>query len=109
MSISGNLPKRDSALEPRDRETAHKEPAYLARHADRMHDPDDRRLGFPIGSGRIEGVAKTLVKQRFAAGGMRGSHGGAQVVGTLRTLAHCDRWDEFWATRPFAKPEGRIA
>ncbi len=94
---------------PRDRETAYKEQAYFAHHADRMHDPDDRQLGFPIGSGRVEGVAKTLGKPRFAGSGMRWSHEGAQAVGTLRALAHSGRWDEFWATRPFAKPERRIA
>jgi len=75
------------AQESRDRETAHKEQAYFAHHADRMHHPDYRRLGLPIGSGRIEGVANTLVQQ----------------------LAHTGRWDEFWGTRPFAKPERRIA
>ena len=74
-----------------------------------MHYPDYRRIGLPIGSGRIEGVAKTLVKQRFAASGMRWSHGGAQAVGTLRALAHSGRWEAFWATRPFAKPKRRIA
>ena len=87
--LSARLETEGPAQEPRDRETWHKEQAYLAGHADGMHDPDSRRLGFPIASGRIESVAKTLVKQRFAASGMRWSYGGAQAVGTLRTIYLC--------------------
>jgi hypothetical protein len=44
------------AAAPRDRETAQKEPTYFTHHAHRMHDPDSRRLGVPLGSGGIEGA-----------------------------------------------------
>ncbi len=100
---------------PRDREAAHQEQADFAHHADRMHDPDTRQLGFPIGAGRIEGVAKTRVKPRFAGSGMRGSQEGAKPwarsepsripVGRTRSGPRDpspNRHDE-WPKRPITK------
>lgn len=97
------------AGDPQDREAARKEQASFDHPAHRMDYPAFRKEGWPIGSGRIEGAAKTLIKQRFAAGGMRWSHAGAQALGTLRAVALSGGWEAFWATQPFAKPERRIA
>ena len=44
---------------------------YFENQAERMHYPTYLRLGFPIGSGAVEGACKHLVADRFRGTGMR--------------------------------------
>jgi hypothetical protein len=44
---------------------------YFEKQAERMHYPTYLRLGFPIGSGAVEGACKHLVAERFRGTGRR--------------------------------------
>lgn len=77
-----------------------RETAYVTYHQTRMQYPTYQARGLPIGSGRVEGACKTLVKTRLSQSGMRWRRRGAQAVATLRALARSGRWDAVWATQP---------
>lgn len=70
---------------------------YLANNRDRMDYPRYRRLGLPIGSGRIEGLCKTLVTDRCKQSGMRGwTPTGAEGVLRLRAARHDRAFNTTW-------------
>lgn len=92
-----------AALDPETapaRTVVTRERGYFQYHRDRMHYPRYRALGLPIGSGRVEGACKTVLKQRLSQAGMRWRVRGAQAVATLRALHRSGRWAAFWATQP---------
>jgi len=76
---------------------------YLRNNRDRMDYPSYRRLGLPIGSGRVEGLCKTLVQGRCKQSGMRGWRPrGAEGVLRLRAARHDRTYKETWQ-KYFAK------
>ena len=70
---------------------------YLRNNRDRMNYPEYRRLGLPIGSGRVEGLCKTLVEGRCKQSGMRNWRPrGAEGVLRLRAARHDATFKETW-------------
>jgi hypothetical protein len=68
---------------------------YLRNNRDFMHYQQYLALGYPIGTGVIEGACRHLVKDRFEQAGMRWSKTGAQVMLDLRAVYLNDDWDDF--------------
>jgi hypothetical protein len=69
--------------------------AYLRRNRPFMDYQRYLALGWPIGTGVIEGACRHLVKDRFEQAGMRWSKAGAQSLLDLRSVAFNDDWDDF--------------
>jgi Uncharacterised protein family (UPF0236) len=69
--------------------------AYLSRNRPFMDYQRYLALGWPIGTGVIEGACRHLVKDRFEQAGMRWSKAGAQSLLDLRSVAFNDDWDDF--------------
>lgn len=67
---------------------------YFSRNRHRMHYPQYRALGLPIGSGAVESACKTVVQSRMKQAGMRWSREGAQAMLALRCLLLSNRWHE---------------
>jgi hypothetical protein len=69
--------------------------AYLCRNRPFMDYHRYLALGWPIGTGVIEGACRHLVKDRFEQAGMRWSKAGAQSLLDLRSVAFNDDWVDF--------------
>lgn len=69
--------------------------AYLRRNRPFMNYQRYLALGWPIGTGVVEGACRHLVKDRFEQAGMRWSKVGAQALLDLRSIAFNDDWDDF--------------
>lgn len=70
---------------------------YIDRNHDRMQYPRYRELGLPIGSGRAEGLCKTLVEGRCKQSGMRNwEPTGAEGVLRLRAARHDGVFNQTW-------------
>ena len=70
---------------------------YLENNRDRTDYPRYRSLGLPIGSGRVEGLCKTLVEGRCKQSGMRGWRPrGAEGVLRLRAARHDRTFKQIW-------------
>jgi hypothetical protein len=71
---------------------------YLDGNRDRMQYPRYRELGLPIGSGRAEGLCKTLVEGRCKQSGMRNwNPSGAEGILRLRAARHDGIFDQTWS------------
>lgn len=57
---------------------------YLEDRLDQMDYFDFKKLGYPIGSGVIEGAANSVIAARMRRSGMRWSHSGINRMATLR-------------------------
>ncbi len=57
---------------------------YLESRTQRMHYPHYRALGYPIGSGVIEGLNKSIIGSRMKRSGMQWSRAGAGRMAALR-------------------------
>jgi hypothetical protein len=62
-------------------------------------------LGYPIGSGVVEGACKNLVKDRMELSGMRWTIQGAEAMLRLRSIAVNGLSDAFWSFRIDAQRE----
>lgn len=70
---------------------------YVAGNRDRMQYPRYRELGLPIGSGRAEGLCKTLVEGRCKQSGMRSWRpAGAEGILRLRAARHDGVFSQTW-------------
>jgi hypothetical protein len=69
--------------------------AYLRRNRPFMDYQRYLALGWPIGTGVVEGACRHLVKDRFEQAGMRWSIAGAQTLLDLRSVAFNDDWHDF--------------
>lgn len=79
------------------REKLEKTRTYLSNNRDRMNYPAYRRLGLPIGSGRVEGLCKTLVEGRCKQSGMRNWRPrSAEGVLRLRAARRDRTYKETW-------------
>lgn len=58
---------------------------YLDQRLDQMDYADFKALDYPIGSGVIEGAAKSVIGSRMKRSGMRWSHDGINRMASLRT------------------------
>ena len=73
--------------------------AYLDRNRPFMDYQRYLALGWPIGTGVVEGACSHLVKDRFEQAGMQWSMAGAQTLLDLRAVAFNDDWDDFQSFR----------
>lgn len=67
--------------------------SYLDKRLDQMNYADFKHLGYPIGSGQIEGANKSVIGARMKRGGMRWSHHGINRMAILRS--------QQWSAKPF--------
>jgi hypothetical protein len=77
------------------RKTLKKVLNYLRRNLPYMDYQRYLALGWPIGTGVIEGACRHLVKDRFERAGMRWSVDGAQALLDLRAVYLNQDWDDF--------------
>lgn len=57
---------------------------YLQERADRMNYKDYKARGWPIGSGQVEGMNKSVIGKRMKQSGMQWSREGAGRMAALR-------------------------
>ena len=69
--------------------------AYFRRNRPFMDYQRYLALGWPIGTGVVEGACGHLVKDRFEQSGMQWSFAGAQSLLDLRSVAFNGDWDDF--------------
>lgn len=69
---------------------------YLHSNRDRMRYNEYLDLGFPIGSGVIEGACKNLVRDRMERTGMRWTKEMAEAMLKLRATYRNGDFDEYW-------------
>ena len=68
---------------------------YLENNRDCMQYDYYLELGYPIGSGVVEGACRHLVKDRMEGTGMRWRTEGAQSMLDLRAIFLNGDWDDF--------------
>lgn len=69
--------------------------AYFQRNLPYMDYARYLQLGWPIGTGVIEGTCRHLVKDRMELSGMRWSMSGAEAILALRSVNENGDWDDF--------------
>jgi hypothetical protein len=69
---------------------------YFERNRGRMKYEEYLALGYPIGSGVVEGACRHLVKDRMERTGMRWTPSGAQAMLDLRATYLNGDWNAFW-------------
>lgn len=72
---------------------------YLQTNSARLQYQRYQQDGWPIGSGEVEGAARTFVGKRMKVGGARWIKDNAQFILDLRSVIYAQRWDTFWAQR----------
>ena len=70
---------------------------YFERNRHRMQYDKCLTLGYPIGTGAVEGTCKNLVKERMEGSGMRWTVPGAEAVLRLRSVYQSHYWSDFWS------------
>ncbi len=96
-----DLRGRDS-LTRKQRDLLEKTITYFTNNRDRMDYPRYRELGLPVGSGRVEGLCKTLVGSRCKDSGMRrwtirGSEGTLRIRAARRDGVYKETWRKYFA------------
>ncbi|MBU8871456.1 MAG: ISKra4 family transposase [Gemmatimonadales bacterium] len=89
--------KKDD-LTQQQRDALDRTTTYIDGNRDRMQYPRYRELGLPIGSGRAEGLRKTLVEGRCKQSGMRNwTPPGAEGILRLRAARHDGIFNQTWS------------
>ena len=78
------------------RKTVRDAAEYFERNRGRMKYDEYLALGYPIGSGVVEGACRHLVKDRMERTGMRWIPSGAQAMLDLRATYLNGDWNDFW-------------
>jgi hypothetical protein len=92
-----NQERQKDGLRKEQREILDSTYGYIEGNRDRMRYPAYRELGLPIGSGRAEGLCKTLVEGRCKQSGMRNwTPTGAEAILRLRAARHDKVFNETW-------------
>jgi hypothetical protein len=94
-ALLSSLDSQAAGLAPAQHTTLLRVTAYLRRNRPFMDYHHYLALGWPIGTGVVEGACRHLVKDRFEQAGMRWSLPGAQTLLDLRTVALNGDWDDF--------------
>ena len=68
---------------------------YFENHRDYMQYDYYLEMGYPIGSGVVEGACRHLVKDRMELAGMRWRVPGAQAVLHLRSIFLNEEWEKY--------------
>lgn len=79
--------------------------AYYERNRAYMHYDYYLAVGWPIGTGVIEGACRHLVKDRCEQSGMRWTQAGAEALLQLRCVAENGDWEAFHAYRRAQRQE----
>lgn len=85
--------------DPKKKDNAEKEIAYLTKNKERMRYAKFRDRGFFIGSGVIEAGCKTVIGTRLKQSGMEWSVRGANAITSLRCMFVSGRFEEYWESR----------
>jgi len=81
-----------------DPDYQHREATYFAKHTAAMNYLEFCEMGFPVGSGVVEGGGcKGVVEGRLKQVGMRWSRSGAEHMLILCCEYDSDRWQQIWA------------
>ena len=70
--------------------------AYLYRNRARMRYDQYLALGWPIGSGPVEGACKNIIKDRMERSGMRWTEQMAEAIVQLRAIYLSGDFDRYW-------------
>ena len=87
------------------REARDKLVAYFAKHLPRWNYGARLYKGPSVGSGMVEGAAKTVIGQRLKAHAARWQVGNVELMGELCCLAYSDTWDAYWLAVCWPVPE----
>jgi len=87
------LTKRRKGSRKALREAAQKCLTYMEGAAERLDYPTARRLGYPIGSGRVESACRFVVQQRCKQAGMRWDHAHCDAVLQARCAYLNEEWE----------------
>ena len=85
--------------DPKKKEKAEKEIAYLIKNKERMRYAEFRAQGLFVGSGVIEAGCKTVIGTRLKQSGMEWSVRGANAIISLRCMFVSGRFEEYWESR----------
>jgi hypothetical protein len=85
--------------DPKKKENADKEIAYLIKRKQQMQYAEFRAQGLFVGSGVIEAGCKTVIATRLKQSGMEWSVRGANAIISLRCLFLSGRFEEYWESR----------
>ena len=85
--------------DPKKKENAEKEIAYLIKNKQRMQYAAFRAQGLFVGSGVIEAGCKTVIGTRLKQSGMEWSVRGANAIISLRCVFLSGRLEEYWESR----------
>ena len=93
--------RRRDALTKKQSDLLERTITYFTNNRDRMDYPRYRELGLPIGSGRVEGLCKTLVGSRCKDSGMRrwtirGSEGVLRIRAARRDGVYKETWQGYF-------------
>lgn len=69
---------------------------YLYRNRTRMRYDEYLALGWPIGSGPVEGACKNIIKDRMERSGMRWTEQMAEAIVQLRAIYLSGDFDRYW-------------
>jgi hypothetical protein len=69
---------------------------YLEKRREQIRYAEFLALGYPIGSGLVEGANKLVVEARLKGSGMHWAPEHVNPMLALRTIVCADRWDEAW-------------
>jgi hypothetical protein len=94
-NLLDDLSTQATGLPTPQQETLAHVAAYLHRNRPFMDYQRYLALGWPIGTGVVEGACRHLVKDRFEQAGMRWSIAGAQTLLDLRSVVFNDDWHDF--------------
>jgi hypothetical protein len=85
--------------DPKKKEKAEKEIAYLTKNKERMRYAEFRAQGLFVGSGVVEAGCKTVIGARLKQSGMEWSVRGANAIISLRSMFVSGRFEEYWESR----------
>jgi len=85
--------------DPKKKENAEKEIAYLIKNKERMQYAEFRAQGLFVGSGVIEAGCKSVIGTRLKQSGMEWSLRGANAITSLRCMFVSGRFEEYWESR----------
>jgi hypothetical protein len=86
----------DEEERERRRPAAERLLGYFDKHTPRLNDAERLRAGRAIGSGQVEGAAKTL-GLRLKRRGARWNRANVQPMASLVCVRHTCQWDASWA------------
>jgi hypothetical protein len=96
--LAQEIRQRASTAKLQHRQALLTEAEYFSTRTERMQYQDFRNAGFPIGSGVIEGYAKTT-KQRFSGPGMRWSRAGITNLMPFAAAEASGSFNAYWERR----------